>query len=119
MRPAGYIVQQLSLRRKGQSPEAYTRWSQRIPGEYQRHVLQEPPDLSTPTLAQDEHCLARLKHYRSLMLLAMEARKPIFALKPADGAIGAHVQAVRECWRDFDALALRIAKRCGLEQGRE
>ena len=40
--------------------------------------------------------------------LAMEARKPMFFLKPADGAIGAHVEAVRDCYRDFKALAKRI-----------
>jgi len=29
-------------------------------------------------------------------------------LKPADGAIGAHIEAVRDCYRDFLELALRI-----------
>jgi hypothetical protein len=42
------------------------------------------------------------------MPLAMEARKPMFWLKPADGAIGAHAQAVRDCYDDFRALALQI-----------
>lgn len=58
------------------------------------------------------HCLAMLKDYRSLMPMAQEARKPKFHLKPADGAIGAHVQS---CYRDFRALARTIAERSGLE----
>jgi hypothetical protein len=46
------------------------------------------------------------------MPLAQEARKPMFELKPADGAIGGHVQAVQDCYRDFRDLARAIAKRC-------
>ena len=47
------------------------------------------------------------------MAMAMEARKPVFALKPADGAIGAHGEAVRNAYKDFLALGLRIADRRG------
>jgi hypothetical protein len=32
----------------------------------------------------------------------------MFQLKPADGAIGAHGQAVRDCCTDFAALARQI-----------
>ena len=42
------------------------------------------------------------------MPMAQEARKPMFRLKPADGAIGAHVQAVRDCFLEFEALAEQI-----------
>lgn len=48
------------------------------------------------------------------MPLAREARKPMFFLKPADGALGGHAQAVQDCYRDFRALAQQIAERCGL-----
>jgi len=63
-------------------------------------------------------CLATLKHFRSLMQMGMAARKPVFALKPADGAIGAHGQAVRLAYADFLALAEQIAERCGTTLGR-
>jgi len=43
------------------------------------------------------------------MPLAMEARKPMFHLRPADGAIGAHFEAVQDCRRDFRRLAKRLA----------
>ena len=65
----------------------------------------------------DPHCLASLGHFRSLMPLAREARKPLFALKPADGALGGHANAVRDCYRDFRALARAVAQRCGVTAG--
>jgi len=106
MCPAGYVVMQHATR--GERPvKAYLRWMDRIPNEYRQSVANEPPDVSV-RVENDPYCLAALKHYRSLMPLAMEARKPMFRLKPADGAIGAHVQAVRDCFADFHRLALKI-----------
>jgi len=32
----------------------------------------------------------------------------MFYLKPADGAIGAHVGAVKQCYKDFEHLARQI-----------
>jgi hypothetical protein len=46
--------------------------------------------------------------------MAQQAHKPMFALKPADGAIGGHVAAVRDCYHAFDQLARRIAEECNL-----
>ncbi len=62
----------------------------------------------------DPHCLASLKNFRSLMDLAQEARKPMFFLKPSDGALGGHARAVQECYKDFRELARTIAGRCGV-----
>jgi chromosome partitioning protein len=49
------------------------------------------------------------------MPLAREARKPMFRLKPADGAIGAHVKAVQSVYQDFLNLAQGIAQKVNLE----
>lgn len=46
--------------------------------------------------------------------MAMEVRKPIFFLKSADGAIGAHMEAVKSCYGDFRDLAQRIAVSAGI-----
>ncbi len=51
------------------------------------------------------------------MPMAMEARKPFFALRPADGAIGTHQSNVSQCYDDFHNLVLEIARRVGLERG--
>ena len=106
MWPAGYVVMQHATR-VDRPVKAYLRWMDRIPDEYRHSVTEEPPD-DKVRVGNDPHCLAALKHYRSLMPMAMEARKPMFHLKPADGAIGAHVEAVRDCYQDFRLLAERI-----------
>jgi chromosome partitioning protein len=48
------------------------------------------------------------------MSMAMEARKPIFFPKSANGAIGAHIEAVRSCYKDFQKLAGKIALYAGI-----
>ena len=112
MWPAGYIVMQHGIR-DSRPVLAYQRWMERIPGVYRQAVLGEPAGAS-PKAEADPYNLALLKHYRSLMPMAMEARKPIFSLKPADGAIGSHAEAVRKCHQDFLKLAGKIAQGAGL-----
>lgn len=112
MHPLGYVILQHAIR-LDRPVKAYGRWMERIPGEYRASVLGKEAS-NAPQVADDSHCLAQLKHYRSLMPLAMEARKPMFFLKAADGAIGAHMAAVQDSYRDFRDLARRIADRCGL-----
>lgn len=58
--------------------------------------------------------LGRLKDFRSLQAMAQEARKPVFHLKPADGAIGGHQGAVADAYDDYRELAQRIAQRAGV-----
>jgi cellulose biosynthesis protein BcsQ len=113
MRPAGYVVMQHAVR-LDRPVQAYGRWLKRIPQEYRKAVLAEAEQPAF-SVEHDPHCLHMLKHYRSLMPLAMEARKPMFALKPADGAIGAHMQSVQSSYRDFEFLARAIAARTGIE----
>ncbi len=113
MQPAGYVVLQHAVR-LDRPVRAYLRWMERIPGTYQKAVLDQQARCKM-TIEDDAHCLGTLKHYRSLMPLAQEARKPMFVLKPADGAIGGHTAAVQGCYRDFQELALNIARRCGFD----
>ena len=109
--PLGYVVMQHGMR-ENRPPKAYQRWIDRFPGAYRESVLDDMSPCSIAA-ASDPYCLAMLKHYRSLMPMAMEARKPVFSLKPADGAIGAHGEAVRNAYTDFLTLAKRIADRSG------
>ena len=113
MTPAGYVVMQHGVR-LSRPVKAYDRWMVRIPEVYREAVLDEPGTRVPATVSDDPHCLSTIKHYRSLMPLAQEARKPMFALKPADGAIGGHAKAVQDCYQDFRVLARRIAQRCGV-----
>ena len=112
--PLGYVVMQHGVR-ESRPVAAYQEWIKRIPRTYREAVLDERVTAPLPAPPQDPHCLAMLKHYRSLMPLAMEAHKPMFHLKPADGAIGAHLAAVRDCHRDFHQLAQRIGSSLGID----
>jgi len=112
MQAIGYLVMQHSVR-KDRPVKSYEKWIARIPGTYSQFVLDEK-ECEVTTVTQDEHCFALLKHYRSLMPMAQEARKPMFFLKPADGALGAHTYAVRDAYNDFLALAEKIVNRAGI-----
>jgi hypothetical protein len=114
MQPVGYVVLQHGVR-LARPVKAYDQWIARIPGVYRRSVLDAQADASGITIENDPHCLGLLKHYRSLMPMAMEARRPIFHLKPADGAIGAHMTAVRAAGEDFEQLSRTIASKTGIE----
>ena len=48
------------------------------------------------------------------MPMAQEARKPMFYLKSADGALGAHTYAVRDAYDDFRRLSNDIMSRAGI-----
>ena len=112
MKPTGYIVMQHALR-LDRPVKAYERWIARIPEIYRTYVLAEPGGQGI-SINTDPHRLALLKHYQSLMPLAQESRKPMFHLKPADGATGAHAQAVRNVYQDFKQLALELGRRTGV-----
>lgn len=113
MEPAGYVVLQHSIR-LDRPTQAYDRWIKLIPETYHRDVLGET-EATSWTVKTDPYALALLKHYRTLMALAQEARKPIFSLTAADGASGAHYSAARSAGQDFELLARRIAERIELK----
>ncbi len=114
MEPCGYVIQQHSLR-LDRPVMAYARWMALIPQAYREAVQDRAEQGCLPSPGSDENCLATLKHYRSLMPMAMEARKPVFHLRPADGAIGSHANAVQDAYQDFRRLAATIGGRCQLD----
>ena len=107
MKPLGYVVHQHSVR-LSRPVKAYDKWVNRMPAVYHEYVLEDTTTAATP--AEDPQCLATLKHYRSLVPMGQEARKPIFRLTPADGAIGSHAQAVQSAYGDFEELAEKLLK---------
>ena len=116
MKPAGYVVMQPNLY-GGHVTRAYERWITRIPTEFARHVLNgHAPTTSVNT---DPLSFGVVKHYRSLMPLAHDARKPIFHLQAADGVLGAHGTAAREAGKDFRRIGRKLADRVGLDLKRQ
>lgn len=112
MQSIGYLCQQYSVR-LDRPVIAYDKWVQRIPAVYRTSVLGETVEKQIQA-EDDPYCLATIKHYRSLIPMAQEHRKPIFNLTSADGAIGAHANAVQAAKKDFKQLTQKIASLMGI-----
>ena len=111
MAPVGYVVMQHAVR-LDRPVQAYGKWMNRIPGEYATSILGSPA--GSIAVGNGEQ-IAQLKNFRSLMPMAQEARKPIFHLKPADGALGAHFTAASAAGKEFEVLARALLSRMGLQ----
>lgn len=114
MSSLGYVVARHFVS-PGGAGKAVQRWLDRIPHVYRRSFGE--PEVEALDIASDELCLGELRDYRSLMRMAQEAKKPMFLLKPADGAIGGHQGAVRQAYKDYEQLANKISNRMGGLQG--
>ena len=118
MTPIGYVMMRHSIRHD-RPVKAYQRWMDKMPGAYSKYVLKKTnkgkktlhfkkKTGNKQSLKTEPHLLAHLKDYRSLMPMAQEKHKPMFLLKPGDGAIGAHYKAVQACYNDFKKLTKNI-----------
>ena len=105
MQPLGYVLLNPSVR-ENRPVQAYLKWANRIPGIYARTVLEQPAPVHAADV--DLNQLAMIKHFKSLMPMAQESRKPMFHLTAADGAIGGHAGAVQDCGNQFRQLARKI-----------
>ena len=112
MNPIGYLVMRHSVREQ-RPVKAFLKWIEKIPSAYRKAMGKPKLDVD---FESDPNCLAHLRDYRSLMPLAQEARKPIFLLKPGDGAIGDHQRYVTECYRDFSELTDKIIARTSTDE---
>ncbi|BAY34262.1 putative regulatory protein cII [Nostoc carneum NIES-2107] len=109
MQAIGYVIWQLPIR-LDRPVNAYNHLIYEIPKLYREAMFNQPQEHNI-SLEDDPYCLALLKNYQSLMRMAQEAHKPMFHLKPADGAIGAHSRAAKNVYQDFRKLALKIVER--------
>lgn len=116
MKPIGYVVQQHGVR-LSRPVKAYDKWVNRMPEAYARNLLGVTDGPFADRPETDPNCLATMKHFRSLVPMGQEARKPIFDLTVADGAIGNHAAAVKDAGRDFLALARELASRAEIAPG--
>lgn len=118
MRPLGYVVQQHSIR-MSRPVKAYDKWMRRIPNDYANFLVGNSSDPVPDLPMNDPECLSMIKHYRSLIPMAQEVRKPIFHLTPADGAIGGHSVSVTEARNDFQKLGKIVSTRANLDDRTE
>ncbi|VAW33184.1 hypothetical protein MNBD_CHLOROFLEXI01-5388 [hydrothermal vent metagenome] len=114
MQPIGYIAM-LHAERASRPTLAYQKWLSQIPNVYQTEILQQS-EVSNVAVEKDPNRIGSLKHYRSLMPIAQEARKPIFFLKPADGVVGGHYYSVQGAYQDFKDLSKKVLSRITTEK---
>jgi chromosome partitioning protein len=110
MSPLGYVLLNPSVR-QNRPVKSYLKWANRIPETYAKEIMEKPA--RPTTVDDDDDRLAMLTHFKSLMPMAQDARKPMFHLTAADGAIGGHSAAVQDSKRQFRELAKVILRRIG------
>ena len=76
----------------------------------------EHEDAGGRSTADDPYCLALLRNYRSLMAPAQDARKTMFELRAADGALGSTARLVQICFDEFAGLADALLDRSGVRE---
>ena len=115
MTPLGYVVTQVAVR-MGTIARAYDRWLHEIP----RAFSQFAEALGVPARSieardpwVDPSCLGTMRNFYSLVILAYEARKPVFDLRPGDGALGAHLAMVETARLEFEAVTREIVAASG------
>ena len=114
--PLGYIAMQ-HQERLSRPVKAYGAWLERMPAEYRSSLSLAKSTKVFAGVKDDPECLALLRHYKSLIPMAQEARKPVFLLKSADGAIGSHAASVTQAYDDFRTLAKKILKKIDISFG--
>lgn len=108
MKPIGYVVMQPKMR-LDRPVKAYQRWLDRVPVVFSASVLD-----GIDEQAGQSYEIATLRNYQSLMPLAHDARKPMFDLRPADGALGSTQTLVQRCQQDFRQLSENLRERLAL-----
>ncbi len=115
MRVLGYVAMH-HQERLYRPVQAYKQWVDRIPADYRQYIREEFNALNIPKVEEDPYALALLRHYKSIIPIGQEARKPIFSLKTADGVSGSQMATVKAAYDDFRALASRILTAANLPQ---
>lgn len=113
IRPAGYTVL-MPLMRLDRPLYVPVHWLRSFPATFEREVLGQSP-AREPDSDEDPHLIASLRNHAALEPLAQEARKPLFRLKPADGATGSFMSDVTNCYRQYRDVAERIARSCRVD----
>jgi cellulose biosynthesis protein BcsQ len=108
MQPLGYVVMQPSMR-LDRPVKAHQVWLKRIPQVYAEVV---GPPVGDGRSSE----IGTVRNFRSLMPLAHDARKPMFDLRAADGAIGSTQRYVQVCLQEFRELAREVLGRIDLAE---
>jgi chromosome partitioning protein len=109
MKPIGYVLRQPRIR-LDRPAQPYDRWLRQTPSVFASSVLGGEPQPGADHQSE-QYEIATLRHYSSLLPLARNARKPMFDLRTADGAIGSTQRYARLCYQEFESLAHKVLSR--------
>ena len=106
----GYFTQQYTfktIRGKKQPVNAFDKIAKRIPAQVDRKLVTQFTNSPRPKTSFD---LGSVPTLHSLIPLSQTGHTPIFALKAADGVVGAHFSKVREYGEIIREIATRFQK---------
>lgn len=103
-RAAGYVLSQ---------PSAFGHLSTATDDYWKRQIPQAYANFVADSEAPGNSELGNIRNFHGLMPLAQRARKPVFHLTAADGALGSHYYRANEASSDFRLLARTLADRIG------
>lgn len=113
LRLIGYVDQQYTAKRDARGErrpvKAYEKIMREIPDAIQKSVIdehQKEPD-------EFNYRLGSIPNLHSLIPMSQTNRKPIFALKSADGIVGAHFVKVSDTKKMFDGISSRFLENLG------
>lgn len=112
--PVGYLFMQGGMR-LARPIQSYARWTNLVPGVYHRSLLRSTGP--APEWRQDPWYLGMINHFLGLAATARDASKPMFDLKPADGAVGALADTARFCRGVFEVVVRSLLARVGEPRG--
>lgn len=102
----GYVVLRYQLYAGGSLPSRKHVLEQ-LPSVFRQALIPEATG-PVPAVEGDPFCLGVVREHVSLSDIGREAGKPIFKLRPADGATGSHRAAVAQAHEQFERLARRV-----------
>ena len=113
MLPIGYVL--LSVPTLGRGPtQAPMKLLTQVPTTFYHSVLGSNAGPPPADSLHDPMCLPLISQYVVLFPMAAELNKPVFDLKPADGAMGSIMAAAQRARQDFEHLARTILSRVSI-----
>lgn len=108
LRFIGYVTQQYTAKRDAAGEPRAVRAFEQIHKKVPTAVAKELVAPLQPDYAFIDYALGTIPTLHSLIPLSQTSRRPIFALRAADGVVGAHFAKVTDYRRTIGAIATRL-----------
>ncbi|MHB1402955.1 MAG: ParA family protein [Thiobacillus sp.] len=104
----GYVTQQYTAKKDAEGKPRAVRAFEHIMKKVPATVATELVTPLQPEYSNVEYLLGSIPTLHSLIPLSQSSRRPIFALRAADGVVGAHFAKVAEYKKTIEAIAARL-----------